>query len=155
MRIHSVIFFLYQFWKSFLYFVEKQGFCGSTSSATGDLKNVMAVYTSKRNWISFAANSSNFAFGTVEVELWLNLAKVWCPMPGMVLHMKSWIAATPSSAIGLDRSLFFYIQQKFSRSCELVSLVFNITFDCINWFLEGQSFNDWSKFFFAQHINLC
>ena len=52
------IFFLYKFWKSFVYFVEKKGICGSTSSAPRDLKFCMVVYTPKRNGISFAANSS-------------------------------------------------------------------------------------------------
>ena len=43
----------------FVYFVEKEGICESTSSSAGSLyiKN-MEVYISKTNWISFAANST-------------------------------------------------------------------------------------------------
>ena len=56
--MHKEIFFLYKFWKSFVYAVKKEGYCESTFCAPRDLKFCMAVYTSKRNGISFAANSS-------------------------------------------------------------------------------------------------
>ena len=52
------IFFLYKFWKSFVYLVEKEATCGSTSSAPKDLKFYMVVYISKRNGISLSANST-------------------------------------------------------------------------------------------------
>ena len=45
--------------------VKKEGTCGSTSITTRGLKQCMIVYISKRNGISFTANSSKkkFAFG--------------------------------------------------------------------------------------------
>ena len=58
LKIHGEIFFLYKFFKSFVYSVEKKGFCGSTSSVPRDLKFCVAVYISKTNGTSFAANSS-------------------------------------------------------------------------------------------------
>ena len=58
MKLHEEIFFLYKFWKSFVYFVKKEGICGSTSSSPWNLKFCMVVYIPKRNGISFAANPS-------------------------------------------------------------------------------------------------
>ena len=69
--MHTEIFFLYKFWKSFVHFVEKEGICGSTSNAPRDLKFCMEVYTSKRNGISFAANSS---------LIMLHLETPWCTL---------------------------------------------------------------------------
>ena len=43
MKIHAEIFFLYEFWKSCVYYVEKEGVCGSTSSAPRDLNFLLVV----------------------------------------------------------------------------------------------------------------
>ena len=59
MRIHAEFFFSFiNFGNLFLYFVEKEGSCGSTSNGPRDLKLCMLVYISKKNGMSFAANSS-------------------------------------------------------------------------------------------------
>ena len=55
--MHMEIFFLYKFWKSFVYFVEKEGLGGSTSSALRELNFVVVVIIPKRNGISLGANS--------------------------------------------------------------------------------------------------
>ena len=57
MKIQAEIFSLYKFRKSFVYYVKKKVFCGSTSSTPRDLF-CRAIYISKKNGISFAANSS-------------------------------------------------------------------------------------------------
>ena len=57
MKIHAEIFFLYKFWKSFVYLVGKKGSGGSTSSAPRDLNFFLVVFIPKWNGISFAANS--------------------------------------------------------------------------------------------------
>ena len=58
LKIHAKIFFLYKFWKSFVYLVEKKGSGGSTSGAPRDLKFFLVVLVPKWNGISFGANSS-------------------------------------------------------------------------------------------------
>ena len=58
MKIHGEIFSLYKCWKSFVYFVEKEGSAGSTSSAPRDLKFCMLVYIPPKNGITFGAKSS-------------------------------------------------------------------------------------------------
>ena len=57
LKIHVDIFFLYKFWKSFVYFVEKEGLGGSTSSALRYLNFFLVVLLPKRNGISLGANS--------------------------------------------------------------------------------------------------
>ena len=52
------MFFVYKFWKSSVYFDEKEYICGSSSSAPRNLNFCMVVYIYKRNGIGFAANSS-------------------------------------------------------------------------------------------------
>ena len=58
LKIHAKKNFLYKFWKSFVYLVEKKGSGGSTSSAPRDLNFLLVVLILKWNGISFAASSS-------------------------------------------------------------------------------------------------
>ena len=57
LKIDAEIFIPYKFWKSFVYFVEKEDARGSTSGAPRDLNFVSVVLIPKRNGISFGANS--------------------------------------------------------------------------------------------------
>ena len=51
LKIHSEMIFLYKIWKSFVYFVEKEGLGGCNSSALIDLNFFLVVLIPKRNGI--------------------------------------------------------------------------------------------------------
>ena len=69
MKIHAKIFFLYKFWKSFVYLVEKKGSGDSTSGAPRDLNFFLVVLVPKWNGISLGANS---------YQIFLHLGPPYC-----------------------------------------------------------------------------